>query len=112
MRDCVYKTPKRDVYIARAHYHNRPVFSGAKTERPNFLIDNFKVEGEFDNIYIFNGPITEGLPIAEEVFPDGTINQNPVNLNSSVKIINNKEGYTFLPANDEYVASFVNVEYI
>ena len=111
LKDCVYKTRKPDVYIAVARYHNRKVFGGDVTHRPDFVIDNLRIEGEYDKVYVYNGPITEGLPIADEVFPDGTVNENPVDLRSHVTVRNNKEGYNFLPANDEYVAGFVTIEY-
>ena len=111
IKDCVMKPSTPDAYVASALWFPWSVFGMDTTHMPKIIVDNLKVENLEGNLYVFRGPDTNGKPIKEKVFPDGTENLNPLDMSAPVIIRNNKEGYQFIGSTDEYVSENTTIIY-
>ena len=96
IKDCTMIPPREDAYIASALWFPWSVFGMDTTHMPKIIVDNLKIENFKGKLYAYRFPDTQGKPIGEKVFPDGTENINPLDMSAPVIMRNNKERYKII----------------
>ena len=96
------------VYLASVHWNNWPF--GYTTYLPRFTIDNLKIDKPDPEIYIFDKMVQNmDTKIDMPVLDDGTVNDNPMRVDVTATVRNNKYGYKFVGTTNSYVNGKITV---
>ena len=83
---------------------------GYKTYVPNVLIDNLTIAVPGPKVHMF-GEFTTNLDnhIDEPILASGKENLNPMDVNATITVRNNKNGYNFISSSNPYVNSKIKL---
>ena len=102
IKDCEFINWKyHSVFLTNVLWNNWPF--GYTTYLPRYTIDNLKIDKPTAKIHVFNHIARDtSIKVDREVLDDGTVNQNPMVLDTTVTIKNNKYGYVYEGTPNEY----------